>query len=305
MQVDLVHVETADDVRLDGVLRTPAVGLEAGRLGLDLVICHHGVGGNFYNQYFFDDLGSLLLEQGCAVLRVNSRGHDQVYRGPRGNLGAEYEIIDDCRLDWRAWLDFAESSGYKRIGLWGHSLGAVKTIYYQSVEDDRRVVCAVASSPPRFSYAAYVASAEGPRFQADMARAQQLVAAGQPEAIIEAAAPLVTAFTARTYVDKYGPDSRYDMLDRASGSGPPLLVTLGELEIDGLAFRDLAEQGPALHMASPQVSYSLIRGADHSYASRVPELMETFRGWLTEAGVIPVQTTSRGHQPTLRATTHP
>jgi pimeloyl-ACP methyl ester carboxylesterase len=284
MKVDLMQVETADGVRLDGALRTPAGG-PVGQLGLDLVICHHGVGGNFYNPYFFDDLGSLLLEQGCAVLRVNSRGHDLAYRGPRGKLGAEYEVVDECRLDWRAWLDFAESAGYRRIGVWGHSLGAVKTIYYQSVEHDERVVCAVASSPPRFSYDAYLAAEEGPRFKSDMDRALQLIAASQPEAIVEAAVPLVTSFTARTYVDKYGPDSRYDILTVAPDSAAPLLVTLGELEIDGLAFRDLAERGPSLRAASPRLSYRLIAGADHSYATRVPHLWETFRAWLDEAGV--------------------
>src|SRR5579859_3253047 len=140
MTVDLVHVETADGVRLDGALRTPDGGIER-QLGLDLVICHHGVGGNFYNPYFFDDLGSLLVDQGCAMLRVNSRGHDLVYRGPRGKLGAEYELLDDSRRDWRAWLDFGSSAGYQRIAVWGHSLGAVKTIYYQSEERDPRVVC--------------------------------------------------------------------------------------------------------------------------------------------------------------------
>lgn len=280
MQADLVHVETADGVRLDGALRTPAAGRES-RLGLDLLICHHGVGGNFYNQYFFDDLGAFLLEEGCAVLRVNSRGHDQVFRGPRGKLGAEYELLDDCRLDWRAWLAFAESAGYRRIGLWGHSLGAVKTIYYQAVERDQRVVYAVASSPPRFSYAAYLASDQGPRFKADMDRAQQLVAAGQPEAILDVEVPIVSSFAARTYVDKYGPDSQYDILARAPASAGPLLVTLGELEIDGLAFRDLAKQGPGLHAASAQLTYALISGADHSYATRVPELWAAFRGWLS------------------------
>ena len=287
MNAELVYVETADGVRLDGALRTPAPGVTP-QLGLDLVICHHGVGGNFYNQYFFDDLGSLLIETGCAVLRVNSRGHDQVYRGPHGKLGAEYEVVDDCRLDWRAWLDFAASAGYDRVGVWGHSLGAVKTIYYQSVEHDRRVVCAVASSPPRFSYAAYLSSDQGARFKVDIDRARQLVGAGQPTAIVEAAVPLVATFTARTYVDKYGPDSPYDILARAPESAAPLLVTLGELEIDGLAFRDLAQQGPALQEASPQVSYRLVGGADHSYLTRVPALWDAFRDWLAEVRVAPV-----------------
>jgi pimeloyl-ACP methyl ester carboxylesterase len=288
MMVDLVRVDTADGVRLDGALRTPTVGLDA-RLGLDLVICHHGVGGNFYHQSFFDDLGALLLEAGCAVLRVSSRGHDLAYRGPRGKLGAEYEIVDDSRFDWRAWLNFAESSGYRRVGVWGHSLGAVKTIYYAAVERDPRVVCAVASSPPRFAYDAYVASIDGARFKTDMERAQQLVAAAQPDAIIDAAVPLVTTFTARTYVDKYGRASRYDILARVQDSTVPLLVTLGELEIDGLAFRDLAAAGPTLHEASPHLSYRLVAGADHSYANRVPELWDAFTGWLTEAGVAPVR----------------
>jgi len=61
----------------------------------------------------------------------------------------------------------------------------------------------------------------------------------------------------------------------------PLLVTLGELEIDGLAFRDLAARGPGLHAVAPQVSYALIAGADHSYATRVPELWDAFHGWLS------------------------
>ena len=286
MKVDLVSVQTADGVRLDGALRTPPAPSEA-RLGLDLVICHHGVGGNFYGQYFFDDMGARFLEQGCAVLRVNNRGHDQVYRTLRGKLGAAFEVVDDCRHDWRAWLDFAESAGYRRICVWGHSLGAVKTIYYQSVERDRRVVCAVASSPPRFAYDAFAASEDSARFKADMQQAQQLLAAGQPEATVEAAVPVQQSFSARTYVDKYGPESRYDIFAHVPKASVPMLITLGEQEIDGLAFRDLAHRGPALQSATPGVSYQLIGGADHSYATHVPELWHTFRGWLSEAGVVP------------------
>jgi pimeloyl-ACP methyl ester carboxylesterase len=292
MNVQLVHVETADGVRLDGALRTPGVGVNR-RLGLDMVICHHGVGDNFYNRSFFDDLGALLLAEGCAVLRVNSRGHDLVYRTPPGTLGAEYEVVDVSRLDGGAWRGFAASSGYQRIGLWGHSLGAVKTIYYQSVERDPRVVCAIASSPPRFAYDAYAASEDGPRFTGDMARAQQLVQGGQPEAIVEAAVPLVTTFSARTYVDKYGPDSRYDIFAHVPAASAPLLVTLGELEISGLAFRDLAARGPALHATSPRLSYRLVAGADHSYTDRVPDLWRTVRGWLSEVGIAPAAASLR------------
>ena len=48
MNVELVRVVTADGVRLEGTLRVPE-SPEAGRLPVDIVIFHHGVGGNFYN----------------------------------------------------------------------------------------------------------------------------------------------------------------------------------------------------------------------------------------------------------------
>src|ERR671938_1871918 len=96
MQVEFVNVTTADAVRLDGYLRTPSSG---GGLGIDLVICHHGVGANFYGPSFFDAMGDQLLDRGCAILRVNSRGHDQAFLAGTRLLGAAYELIDDCRLD--------------------------------------------------------------------------------------------------------------------------------------------------------------------------------------------------------------
>ena len=45
-------------------------------LAVDVVILHHGVGGNFYSPGMFEQYSDALLEQGCAVLRVNNRGHD-------------------------------------------------------------------------------------------------------------------------------------------------------------------------------------------------------------------------------------
>src|SRR3954452_15100597 len=97
MLVDLVSVETADGVRLDGALRTPPQGTPQ-RLGLDLVICHHGQAGNFYGSYMFNGIGDHFLEGGCSVLRVHSRGHHHMAAlgRPSGPLGgAVYEVIED------------------------------------------------------------------------------------------------------------------------------------------------------------------------------------------------------------------
>ena len=112
--------------------------------------------GNFYTPGMFDQYSDAVLDRGCAVLRVNNRGHDPISRAVVGEgakrLGAAYEDMDDCRYDWEAWVDFVQAAGYRRIGLWGHSWGATKSIYYMATQGDPRVTCVVAGSPPRFSY---------------------------------------------------------------------------------------------------------------------------------------------------------
>jgi pimeloyl-ACP methyl ester carboxylesterase len=283
MDVELVNVQTTDAVRLDGYLRTAPATVSP--LGLDVVICHHGVGGNFYGPSFFDPMGDRLLQQGCAILRVNSRGHDQAFHVGERRLGAAYELLEDCALDLSAWLDFAEQRGYKRIGLWGHSLGAVKTVYFVGAVRDRRVVCAVASSPPRFVYQTYVSGADGARFAADIRSAQELIAAGKPEALVDVVVPVARPFSARTYIDKYGPDARFDYFAHLPGVGVPLLLTLGSLESDNISFAPLAEQGPSFSSRWPGISYQLIDGADHSYTDRTDQLWNAVAGWLKQEQV--------------------
>jgi pimeloyl-ACP methyl ester carboxylesterase len=279
VSVDLVRVETDDGIPLDGALRRPAANSPT-QLGLDLVICHHGVGGKFYDPHFFDAVGDDLLRAGCSMLRVNSRGHDMAFAMPRGQLGSAFEIVDDCRHDWKAWLDFAERDGYRHVGLWGHSLGAVKTIYYLAQVPDPRVVCAIATSPPRFSYSMFLASDAGARFKQDFERATQLVQRGQGETIIEVSVPPSgRLFSARTYLDKYGPADRYDYFAGLPQVPVPLLLTLGSLE-DLMTFQTLAVRGPSLHDELPHVTYAAIDGADHFYTTRTNELTATVRRWL-------------------------
>ena len=106
MLVDLVRVQTCDGLLLDGSLRKPSRDRRP-QLGIDIAILFHGVGGNFYNTTMFEGYSEALLERGCAVLRVNNRGHDPIMRllndEPSERYGAAYEVVDECRYDWRAW----------------------------------------------------------------------------------------------------------------------------------------------------------------------------------------------------------
>jgi pimeloyl-ACP methyl ester carboxylesterase len=292
MQVELVRVTTADGYLLDGALRKAPAGSPAS--DIDLVILHHGVGGNFYNPSFFETISDRLLALGVSVLRVNNRGHDFLYNPPSppgtsfavstqrrisgGQLGAAAEIISDSLNDWRAWLQYAVDAGYRRICLWGHSLGAVKTIYFLAHEAPQNIAYAVASSPPRFSHSQYMASEVAADFQKNYDRAMELIAAGRQDDILSVTFPTAGRFTARTFVDKYGPDEQYDILKHLPKASVPLLVTLGGEE-QSPVFRSLHAEVPRLVEGSPLLTFQVIDGADHWYTGKVDELWQLFSVW--------------------------
>ena len=81
MLVDLVQVETRDAIRLHGALELPAVGAASTPAGpVDAWLCIHGTGSNFYSASTLAGLTAKLLAAGAAVLRANTRGHDQIGR---------------------------------------------------------------------------------------------------------------------------------------------------------------------------------------------------------------------------------
>lgn len=284
MLVDLVKVETRDGIRLDGIWRKPEQE-NASQFGVDVVLLMHGVGGNFYDAGMFEEYSDALLKRGCAVLRVNNRGHDPISQviveeEPR-RFGGAYEVIDDCREDWKAWMDFAEAVGYQRIGLWGHSLGATKSIYYMSQEQDPRVRCVVAGSPPRFSYSAFAEMAEGREFLQMAAEAQQLIDDGHPETILDSMNPYPVLVTAEVWVQKYGPEERYNILKHIPNVRAPLLVMMGTQEaIDLMTFQGSPPEMEKLTGVLENLTFESIPGADHMYTHQRDYVWGVVSRWL-------------------------
>jgi pimeloyl-ACP methyl ester carboxylesterase len=290
MSLELVSVQTKDGVRLDGTWRRSEAG-RASTLGIDAVILHHGVGGNFYGASLFEPIAQELLAEGCAVLRVNNRGHDLMYNSPNGRLGAAFEVVDDCKHDWRAWLDFAESQGCRNVALWGHSLGALKTIYFLAMEGDTRVSWAIATSPPLFSYHDYVTKAGAERFQNFYGQAKRLLEIGEPDGLLTVNIPTNVVVAAKTYIDKYGEAERYNMLDHLPNVPVPIFVTIGSEEglgpekPDWFPFGGFAAKVSALAETVPNLTFSLIEGANHAYTGKSAALWSTARLWIDRVGV--------------------
>jgi pimeloyl-ACP methyl ester carboxylesterase len=282
MRVDLVQTTSRDGVRLDGMFQAATV---APALPINALCFIHGTGGNFYSSTLFDLLGEHLLGQGVSVLRVNTRGHDGIStavteRGGR-RQGAAYEIGDECRHDLLAWFDWLRQRAGERVGLLGHSMGAVKSLYAVAHEPALTPACLIALSPPRLSYATFCSSANGSEFLELYHRAEQLVANGQSSALLDVKLPLPYVITATGYVEKYGPDERYNYLRFLGGVSCPSLMTFGEVEVaNNMAFAGAPDDVAQHALRHPHIHASVIPRADHFYTGVRPELLAVIETWL-------------------------
>jgi dienelactone hydrolase len=285
--VDLVRVTTADGVRLDGTYQAPAGAAAAAPV--DAFCLVHGTGGSFYTSALFDELTDWLLGRGHGVLRVNTRGHDGIstaatQEGGR-RQGAAYEVVGDCRHDVAAWVAWLRERAGPRVGLVGHSVGAVKCLYALAQGAPPAVACLLALSPPRLSYSAFCSGPRAAEFLEAYGLAESHVRAGRPGALLDVSLPLPLVISAAGYLDKYGPEERYNLVPLLRVVPCPTLVTFGGREVeDNVAFQGLPEELARVSARRPRVRVETLAGADHFYTDARPELLARVEGWLAGLG---------------------
>lgn len=296
MKVELVEVVTDDDLIHAGALLEPA-GSGEGVGSVDAVLMMHGNSSNFYEpffRYFAEELAVL----GVASLRANNRGHDVISRpvGPRNQVsaleafhenansffGTGLEYLDDCCRDWRAWIDYLHERGYRNVVLWGHSRGAVKTAYYMATENDPRVVGSILASPPWVSYSRWKSSAQAELFESYLEEAREQMDRGFPNALMWVKVPMEYASGAAAYLEKYGPEEKYNVIKNlARIRGPVLAITGTEEVARRFSFDGLPEAFADVRRGKPNLTHFSIPGGDHLYTGvqdyvlpRVVEWME-------------------------------
>lgn len=274
MLVDLVQVTTGDGVRLHGALELPSADKSAEapamNSGVDVWLCLHGTGSNFYAASTLGGLAPKLLAGGAAVLRANTRGHDIISTGPsalgRSRGGAAFERVDQSPLDVRAWLELLADRGFERIGLLGHSMGAIKAVFTLAADDAPPLTALVALSPPRLSYSFFCASRRGDEFRQTFAKAESMAGAGRGDELMFITFPLPTYITAAGYLDRYGPEERYNVLGHVQRVACPTLVTYGSVEVQAnVAFHGMPEAVEALATPANRLQVAVLAGADHFY----------------------------------------
>jgi pimeloyl-ACP methyl ester carboxylesterase len=219
------------------------------------------------------------------VLRVNTRGHDLISTASTAQggrrQGAAFEVVDHCRHDIAAWIDWLRQRAGPRIALLGHSMGAVKCLYAAAHEPQLAPVCIVAVSPPRLSYSWFCSSPEGEEFLRTYQLAEQHAAAGQATTILDVKLPMPCLITAGGLLEKYGPDERYNYLQFLAGVNCPTLITLGEFEAaNNMAFRAAPDAVRDLAARRQNVVVEMIAAADHFYNGVRGVLAERIDDWL-------------------------
>jgi pimeloyl-ACP methyl ester carboxylesterase len=248
------------------------------------------VAGNFYQSSTFEPLLPKLQAAGYPTLAVNTRGHDSVFGAQLGNvrkrLGAAYEMVDDCRQDITAWIKFLAGRGHERVILLGHSLGAIKAVYAQANEQHPGVVAVIAVSPPRLSYTAFMNAPESSLFFESMSIARELSKEGADDELFTAKFPFPLLITAGSYIDKYGPAERYNILEFTQQLRCPTLFTYGSKELaqGGIAFAGMPDAINKLPSHAMREVLT-IDGADHFYSGVQDQLAERVGEWLKVKGI--------------------
>lgn len=278
----LCRVTTADGLYLDGSLG----GASPTETDTAFLLVH-GTLSNFYAPGALERLAASADAGGFASLRVNTRGHDGMcsIAGTNGTVrgGATNETVGDCTLDLAAWIEFLIARGYSRVVLTGHSMGGVKAVFSQAFAGHAAVAGIVCLSPPRFSHEHWINHPNADPFRATFDQAVQLVLERRNDELLACRQPLPFVVTANAFVEKYGPDDRYDIVTLLPQVSCPVLITVGSSTINASpAFDSLPNEIQALTDQQRDVRLEIISGEDMSYSRDPDGLFELIRGWLPQ-----------------------
>jgi alpha-beta hydrolase superfamily lysophospholipase len=273
---EVVFTDSEDRLALHGLFFRPA----SPTASLP-VLWIHGIYSEFYENAYVA-LGREMAGRGYVFLSANTRGHGfgAALRSPDGRPftgGSGWERLEESPRDVGAWVDYLAASGFRRVVLGGHGLGARKAAFYAAERKDARVAGLVAASPIVVKPGAGVPLDEE---RSLLVAARQMVAAGSGRDLL-AWPSEGCGMSAATRLDHEDPEAPFSNLFDLTGHGRaaplaaevtvPILAFFGSLERSPDGRDRGGELGLLRHNArsSPHVTITLIRGADHWYTGKI------------------------------------
>ena len=285
--MEFVSITTADVMRLHGLFKPSSARQRvcSAKGSIDAAVIVHGLAGNFYSSRLLSSCAETLLALGISVVLVNTRGHDMIntvsWAGRAQSVGAALENVDECRFDLNAWADFLVERGYGNVLFFGHSLGAIKSLYATAFEPHRNVSAIVGLSPTRLSYSRMIELPSAEIFRQTMDRCRSLVAENRGEDPIQVQFPVPTWMSPRCYLDKYGPEEKFNWLRFIDQISIPTLLLFGEKELAlDPAFAGVAAELEPLKKGWNPYTLETIAAADHFYTAQYAAVDEAVTRWL-------------------------
>jgi len=282
-----IRAATDDGLLLQALLHYPSEQSEK------VVIHIHGMAGNFYDNRFLDAMAVSFTTSGWAFLCPNTRRHDSTADIPivgtderYRRVGNSNEIFEESILDIKAWLDVAESMGYKNIVLQGHSLGAVKVAYYMAQSKDERVSGLVLASPPDM-----IGLAEQEKeHDKKVAFAKQMMAVGRDDELMPEKIWDWYYLSPQTFLNFSIRDNDIDIFntydkDKASKSlenipVPVLAFCGGEDDANIVPAEEAMSIIKKKAKAHKSFETRVVEGASHSYYNHEAEVAELIINWI-------------------------
>jgi hypothetical protein len=276
---ELIQTTAADGLRLDGFLLPSAVNTTR------CAVIMHGVGSNFYASSLLRHLAQVVSDRWGAALLVNSRGHDSVShartRGGVARGGAAFEDVGDGVLDVAAWTEWMQQRGFQtRAGI-GHSLGAIKLLMAMASPTPPQLDLVVAVSPPRLHHPTLLGHRRSDVYQQALRAAGEAIEQGNSDQLLSVRFPFPMLIAPRVYLDKYGPQSRYDWAAWLPHLRVPHALIYGgaELSHGPPGLQGVDQVARSIESQSPRTQW-VVPDADHAFETGREELGRTVVDWL-------------------------
>ncbi|MBQ9319139.1 MAG: alpha/beta fold hydrolase [Bacilli bacterium] len=126
--IDLLYEYTEDNLMLEGTY------FDSNKKNI-CILYIHGQAQSILNNPFAYKWGKFFSSNGISFLYGHNRGYDFIncMFDKDGNLiynGSSFELFKDSLIDINTWVNKIKRLGYKKIILFGHSLGCNKALNY-------------------------------------------------------------------------------------------------------------------------------------------------------------------------------
>ncbi len=285
MKGELVWTTTGDRTRLNGFFVESSAPQT---IGVDAAVIFHGLAGNFYSSSLLMFVARQLSSLGVNVVLANTRGHDflnlSTQSGRSALAGAAVENVDDCRFDINGWVQFLVAAGNTRVLIAGHSLGAIKSLYSQAHARHDNVAGILGLSSTRLNYHQFATCSAKEKFLSSFALAEEMIRLNRGDDLFKFEFPFPTWMGARSFVDKYGMENRFDWTNFIDLIPEPILLTFGERELDEHpAFEGVEKLALEVAERQPNVSVKKVANADHFYVACFDQLWLDVEPWLRKS----------------------